>query len=485
MNARLFFATMMLLLGCLFSGQSSAQGISDKLNNALDSMSNYTPPGVYNGSRRTIITGGSLTLKMQSGSTSGFGFKPPSVSAGCGGIDAFFGSFSMISKEQLVQALRGIVTGAIVYAFKLAISVICEKCATWMADIGALLAEANNWLIDSCNISYNALVSASGSPESVAAKWKGQNLNTSMGGTDDANSSKKQGSTVSSWTAAMQTARTGSGSGAVSGAAEPNKTILTDNNAEFGNHMWRVMKRAGQASFTIGGTDAFAEEMMSMVGTVIVCGSKDDGCSASAAGEDKKQQGELTSRPIKYSVTLNELVSGPKGGRPISFWRCNDKNETGCLNPAITDDPSYIPLEKRFKDAFLGKSGSPGIIYKLRYSPTTAPTAEEEFWLKSGGTFVGQIFKIARLDEHAARSFANDWAEVIVSQMAVEFMRDSFSKLRVSASREQLNGMQSLDKMMEEAEKRTNEDYEKFMTESSGKNGQIQAYLARLSSMRQ
>ena len=49
MNARHIFASVMLALAFLFSGNASAQGINDKLNEALDSMSNYTPPSVWSG----------------------------------------------------------------------------------------------------------------------------------------------------------------------------------------------------------------------------------------------------------------------------------------------------------------------------------------------------------------------------------------------------------------------------------------------------
>lgn len=487
MNFKTFVAVCMLCFCGLFAGNAAAQGIGSKLNDALDSMSNYTPPSVHKGARRTIITGGSLSIKMQTGAMGGFAFRPPSVSVGCGGIDGFFGAFSMISKEQIMQALRGIVTGAIVYAFKLAISTICEKCATWMADIGDLLAEANNWLIDSCGATYNAMVSKFGDP-TVPADQRSKNYATSTGASSDAADATKQGSRISAMTNAMRAARTGGGSGAGSG---PNSNALTEPNMAFGNHVWRILTGPGASVYTLGGGNSFNEEMMSLVGAVIVCGGEMVGCPKADVAE-QKQEGEPDWRPVPYTMRLTDLVSGKKGELSggakdaVKVLRCESHERTGCINPTPSADSSYQTLESRFRRAFLGSSGgSMGIIHKLRHARTEAMTPEEEIWMKTGGSYVGQLIKLARLDENAARSFANDFAEIIVAQMAVEFVRDLYAKLRIAAGNSQLSGLQAQYDMFVEAEKRLEEDYSSYQKEASGKSAQFEAYIARINSLRQ
>lgn len=487
MNIRHSIASIMLAFAVLFSGNVAAQGINDKLNDALDAMSNYTPPSVHQGARRTIITGGSLSIKMQTGNISGFAFRPPSVSVGCGGIDAFFGAFSMISKEAITQALRGIVTGAIQYAFKLAISVICEKCATWMADIGDLLAEANNWLSDTCGATYNAMVSKWGDPAD-RGKNMAANSRTTSGNADDDADARSQGSAISSWTKAMQSARAGaSGSG-------PNDSTLTEQNAVLGNHLWRVLKDKGSTIYTLGGNDTFYEEIMSLVGTVVVCGEGVGTCPAVASTAAKsKQAGEPDTRIIPYSLSLQELVSGKKGVTPsgasdvVKILRCEsaDKSKTGCLAPTATPDPGFRSLESRFRTAFLGNGASSGIIYKLRFSPATPMTPEEEIWMKSGGSYVGQLIKLARMDETAAIGFANDFAELIVAQMATEYIREQYTNIRLASGREQLKGMDMMFEMLMESEKRSEEAYKTYQAEAAGKTALFNAYIARIDSLRQ
>lgn len=44
---------------------------------------------------------------------------PPTLRAGCGGIDAYGGSFTFINEEQFRQMLRQIGANALGYAFKL------------------------------------------------------------------------------------------------------------------------------------------------------------------------------------------------------------------------------------------------------------------------------------------------------------------------------------------------------------------------------
>lgn len=485
MNMKTLFAVGLLFLGAVFAGNAAAQGIGDKLNDALDSMANYTPPSVHQGARRTIITGGSLSIKMQTGAMGGFAFRPPSVSVGCGGIDGFFGAFSMISKEQIMQALRGIVTGAIVYAFKLAISSICPSCGKVMDELGALLAEANNWLIDSCGATYNAMVSSYGDP-SVGIKQWSANYAASKGASSDAADATKQGSRISQVTNAMRAARTGGGAGA---GSEPNSNDLTDPNMAFGNHMWRILTGPGASVFTLGGGNSFNEEMMSLVGAVIVCGGEMVGCPKADVAEHK-QVGEAEFREIPYTLTLTDLVSGKKGTLStgardsIKILRCESSSPTGCLNPTAQADTNRT-LEDRFKAAFLGTGGSTGILFKVRHAQDTAMTPEEEIWMKTGGAYVGQLIKLARVDESSARSFAADFAEIFVAQMAVEYVRDQLSKLRIAAGRSQLSSLQRQQELLEEAEVRVSKDFQSYQQEAVGKSAQFDAYLARLRAISQ
>ena len=64
-------------------------------------------PGTRNTNRGTVFYGGSFNARIDQNPTELVGFQAPSISGGCGGIDMFAGSFSLVSKDEVVQMLRG------------------------------------------------------------------------------------------------------------------------------------------------------------------------------------------------------------------------------------------------------------------------------------------------------------------------------------------------------------------------------------------
>ena len=82
---------------------------------------NYTRPTAYQGQQAGYATLGSLYVRTQPRNTSLAHIQLPSVRAGCGGIDIFGGSFSFISKEELIKLMEAIMQNAAGFAFELAL----------------------------------------------------------------------------------------------------------------------------------------------------------------------------------------------------------------------------------------------------------------------------------------------------------------------------------------------------------------------------
>lgn len=140
--------------GLLFLSSAIADFPTD-LNNSYNAMANkwgnITKPGVYQGQSAGYYTGGSLYLRTQNRKTRLLNLSLPSVKAGCGGIDAHMGSFSMINSDQLVAAAKNIGANAVSYAFYLAISKLCSECKNIMSDLQRWANNLNQANIDSCN----------------------------------------------------------------------------------------------------------------------------------------------------------------------------------------------------------------------------------------------------------------------------------------------------------------------------------------------
>lgn len=119
--------------------------------------------GAYKASNGTHLYGGNITARIhQPQSRDVVGFSPPSLKAGCGGIDFYAGSFSMISGDEVVQMARGIAQGAAPYFFKLAVSSICSNCSAAMEDLENRLAELNQFARTSCESFYDRLDESAG-----------------------------------------------------------------------------------------------------------------------------------------------------------------------------------------------------------------------------------------------------------------------------------------------------------------------------------
>ena len=107
----------------LFSpGQASAASLDDTLGGVFDNvMSNTTDAGRYDTMRRGVITGGRFSARTKITRANLMYFDPPSMSAGCGGIDLFGGSFSFINKDQLIQLARATAQNAVGLLFESAL----------------------------------------------------------------------------------------------------------------------------------------------------------------------------------------------------------------------------------------------------------------------------------------------------------------------------------------------------------------------------
>lgn len=132
-----------------------APGFAD-LNGELDNMLGVNVQvnsgGRISTARRGGFYGGSVYVRGKVMNVSVLNFTPPSFAAGCGGVDLFGGSFSMINAEQFVSLLRSIAQNAAGYAFHLALKNICEQCSTIISSLQRAVQEMNQFTGNSCQL---------------------------------------------------------------------------------------------------------------------------------------------------------------------------------------------------------------------------------------------------------------------------------------------------------------------------------------------
>lgn len=110
-----------LFTGLVLAGQAHAGFLNDFYEEA-GAQAAYTPAGIYATSSMNTMMGGRYVLKVPRQDFQPFYMSAPHLIAGCGGIDFFFGGFSIPSKDEFLDFARSIGTALPGVAFHLALN---------------------------------------------------------------------------------------------------------------------------------------------------------------------------------------------------------------------------------------------------------------------------------------------------------------------------------------------------------------------------
>jgi len=143
------FGCISILLIAMFPGVASAT-LNQQMQDMFNSMSNTTNPQAYLGQSMGALTGGSAIVRNRIVNENIIGFIPPHLSAGCGGIDMFGGSFSFINAKQLTNLFRSIASNASGYFFQLAMQAMCSTCTSIISSMQKAVQQLNQLANNSC-----------------------------------------------------------------------------------------------------------------------------------------------------------------------------------------------------------------------------------------------------------------------------------------------------------------------------------------------
>jgi Conjugative relaxosome accessory transposon protein len=140
---------VLTVFSMLFS--TTFAGASDWVGDWVNSYT-YTGPNSFKSGTRTYMNGGSFHARWGDNSTEPIvTFQPPSIKGGCGGIDAFMGSFSFLDFGRLVQKFKKMSTGAVAaFAFDIALNVLCTPCSNALKALEALSNGLNSLQMGDC-----------------------------------------------------------------------------------------------------------------------------------------------------------------------------------------------------------------------------------------------------------------------------------------------------------------------------------------------
>jgi len=277
-----------------------AGGANTSLNsffNDLGYNANVTNPNTFKGQTANYYNGGSLFVRSKIMTISPIQFTAPSISMGCGGIDAFLGGFSHINSDQLVQFGKSIIANAAPFAVNLALQ-------TWAPQIKSNLDKlqdiSDEWLNQSINSCETAQTAVEGLGAFASADVQMKICETK--GTQD--------NAFSDWVGARQGCGAGNQSSAQVRNAR-NDAVLKDMTKTNHNIMWDALLEEP----VLSNDKALAEFMMSLTGTVIY-----------------GAQGKSTYYP-SLLTNNDEMIDTLLTGGKAQTYSCDNRDKKKCLKP--------------------------------------------------------------------------------------------------------------------------------------------------------
>ena len=101
------------------------------------------------------ISGGSIVLRDSVRNMKLAHVDAPSFKAGCGGIDAFMGSFSFVNGPKIISFFKSVMNNAVGYGFNLALETAVPEIAHSMQYIQSIAQRMNDINMNSCALAEN------------------------------------------------------------------------------------------------------------------------------------------------------------------------------------------------------------------------------------------------------------------------------------------------------------------------------------------
>lgn len=306
-NNKCVLQASVLIMGISFQPMAQAAGANSSVNkffNDLGYNANVTNPSSFKGQTANYYNAGNIFVRSKIMTVSLAKVSMPTISAGCGGIDAFLGGFSHINSDEIVQFGKAVIANAVPFAVDLALQ-------TWGGALKQIRDQIQNVSDKWLNQSINSCEAAQAAVEGLGAFASAdvQKHICSTVGTQD--------NMFSDWVGARQSCGAGGQSEAALQSArnKPETEELTKKNH---NLMWDALLKDP----AIAGDKNFAEFMMGMSGTIIY--------------DDDGNPSYIPSLLVDNSNMIDVLLKGGTTKR----YKCDDQDIKKCLN--VTEEDTSI-----------------------------------------------------------------------------------------------------------------------------------------------
>lgn len=286
--------------------------VNSDLNGFFGSLGysgNVTQAQAWQGQAAGYFSGGSIYLRNPVKNVQLISMQVPSLNAGCGGIDAYLGSFSMISGEEIQRFVKQIMSNAAGYAFDLALQTMVPELKQAKDFLQKLASDVNSMNMSSCQAAQGI----------IGGLWPVTQVSQQKICQDIAGDSNL----FSDWAASRQGCTVGGQSNSVTSRANDSQKDQVLKNK---NLIWDALSR----NALFNGNRQLKELVMSTVGSIIF-----------------NSAGDVTI--LTPLVDNRDLVKVLMRGGTAKVYGCDE--ETSCLGPTvvsltITESNGLVTLVK-------------------------------------------------------------------------------------------------------------------------------------------
>ncbi|KML22948.1 conjugal transfer protein TraH [Leclercia adecarboxylata] len=242
-----FIAGCLALLFC----SASRADVNNDLNNYFNKLGfegNATKAAAWQGQAAGYATGGSLFLRNQVKQMQIMSFTPPSVTAGCGGIDAFLGSLSYINSDQLQQLIKNMIASSPGVFFDLALQTVAPEIKDVKDYLQKVAQDMNSMNINGCQAAQGI----------IGGLWPKTQVSQQKVCQDIAG----QNNIFADWAASRQGCTVG---GSMNDVLDKADDTQKDSVLRNKNLMWEILGSHGM----LEGDDELKELVMNLTGTLI------------------------------------------------------------------------------------------------------------------------------------------------------------------------------------------------------------------------
>jgi conjugative transfer pilus assembly protein TraH len=142
-----------LLCAVSFMSCSTVEaGFLNDMYTSVNANANVNSARAYATQTANVVTGGGMVWKSPVLTSNLFSVTPPSISAGCGGIDVFMGGFSFINKAEFINMLKAVSQNAAGLLFSIALNAMSPELNSAMSDFQKKIQEMQSKLHNSCQM---------------------------------------------------------------------------------------------------------------------------------------------------------------------------------------------------------------------------------------------------------------------------------------------------------------------------------------------